>query len=500
MMKILLLQPPSPPYMNVKRDYAGGMGVADPSDRPSYGHDSGYIALPYMSLLNSAAVLEKKDLEVTFVDAQTDDLDIDGVVGRVRESNADVVVCVLNLPSIFCDLEVLKSVRERSDGVRTIAVGAVTTPLFDEIADSGAVDAIVRGDPEVILAGLVNVLMDRSQSEAGEESTSGSVGQGWGDRFETRKGVLTNKKVGYVTDLDALPELPYHLVPLERYRYHGFGKNVPYAPVFASRGCSFRCYYCPYPTGFGDRIVHRDPVRVVDEIERLQRQYGVKGILFRDQVFTMDWEKTHRLCDEIIKRRLEIEWVVETRLDRVNEELLEKMKRAGCTRIHYGLESGDPNLFSRVGKDAPEGRMERLIENFLATEKVGIHPHMFVLIGLLGEDPETIQRTIETIRRIKPLTLQVAIVTPYPGTPLFQQVKEKGLLLTEDWAQYTGFKPVARTEALSASDLVEARQRIILKHRKAIRLKKVLSLTRLGLRYTADGSILRRLMAKIARG
>jgi len=112
---------------------------------------------------------------------------------------------------------------------------------------------------------------------------------------------------------------------------------------------------------------------------------------------------------------LKIEWVVETRLDRVNEALLRKMKEAGCKRIHYGLESGDPKLFSRVGKDGAEGRMDTLVRNFQITESLGIHPHMFVLIGLLGETRATIARTIETIRKIKPLTLQVAIVTPIPA-------------------------------------------------------------------------------------
>ena len=483
-MKILVLQPPSPPHMNVKRDYAGGMGVADPSERGTFGHDPGYITLPYMSLLYSTAVLDRRGFEVVFVDAQADNLDIEGVVARVAREAPQVVVSVVNLPSIYGDLEVLKTLRTRVPGVRTVAIGTVVGPLFHEVAVSGAVDAVVRGDPEVILPELIDHLTGARADPA---------------RFEVVHGVTANRTATRVEDLNELPDLPYHRVPIEKYWYHGFGQNVKFAAVFASRGCSFKCYYCPYPMGFGERIAHRDPAAVVDEIEQLQKRHGVKGILFRDQVFTMDWEKTHRLCDEIVRRGLKFQWVVETRLDRVNEELLRKMKQAGCVRIHYGLESGDPKLFSRVGKDQAGDRMEQIIRNFQLTEEIGIHPHMFVLIGLLGESEDSIGRTVEVIRRIKPLTLQVAIVTPYPGTPLFEEARKKGLLSTEDWSRYTGFNAVSRTEDLTTEQLLAGRERILREHARAIFWKKRRRKAALAWRYARDGSLASRLWRKTRR-
>jgi radical SAM superfamily enzyme YgiQ (UPF0313 family) len=144
--------------------------------------------------------------------------------------------------------------------------------------------------------------------------------------------------------------------------------------------------------------------------------------------------------------------------------------------------------------------MERLVRNFQVTERIGIHPHMFVLIGLLGENRRTIVRTVETIRRIKPLTLQVAIVTPYPGTPLYEEAKRKGLITSDDWSQYTGFRAVSRTEELSAEELLAARERIIRAHRRAVRWKRLRSRTGLALRYAADGSLARRLARRLQSG
>lgn len=467
--------------MNVKRDYAGGMGVADPSQRASFGHDAGYITLPYMSLLYATGVMDRAGHEVRFLDAQADNLDLDHVLEQVREFKPDLVVSVLNLPSIYGDLEVLKAVRTGMPGLRTVAIGSVVLPLFDFVASSGSADAIVRGDPEIVLPDLAEALM-----HGGKE-----------DLFERKGDVLTNCKVTHVENLDTLPPIPYHLVPLEKYWYHGFGKDVRYAAIFASRGCSFNCYYCPYPMGFGNRIVHRDPIQVADEIEQLYREHNVRAILFRDQVFTMDWKMTTQLCDELIRRRLKLQWVVETRLDRVNEQLLRKMKEAGCIRIHFGLESGDPKLFSLVGKDGAGGSLEQLLQNFLIADKVGIHPHMFVLIGLLGETWETIRQTITTIKRLKPLTLQVSVVTPYPGTKLYDVAKDKGLIETSDWSQYTGFKAVMRSEALSTADLTKARKLIHAEHARAVRWKQLRQDLEHGLRYALDGSLLARIRRRL---
>ncbi len=480
-MKVLTLQPPSPPYMNVKRDYAGGMGVADPSTRADFGHDKGYITLPYMSLLYVTALLEREKHDVSFLDAQADGLNIEQLIERLRNDSPECLVCVVNLPSVYGDIKVMREIKERVTGVKIIAIGTVCSPLADEIAEAGVADVIVRGDPEAAICDIVSAL-SRNEIPAG---------------FDTDNGVLINKEPAHVTNLDELPEMPYHLVPLDEYWYHGFGRKIKFAAVFASRGCSFKCYYCPYPMGFGGCIVHRDPVKVVDEIENLQKKYGVGGILFRDQVFSMNRTKTHELCDEIIRRGVKLKWVVETRLDRVDEELLRKMKAAGCVRIHYGLESGDPELFASVGKDGVEKRMDELLKNFSLTEKIGIHPHMFMLIGLLGESWDTVNSSIKTIQQMKPVTLQVAVVTPYPGTGLYDEIKKKGLLLSEDWSQYTGFKAVARTEELSADDLLKAREMVITAHKKAVRWKKLRQQSKLFVKYLFDGSLFVRLWAHL---
>jgi anaerobic magnesium-protoporphyrin IX monomethyl ester cyclase len=235
---------------------------------------------------------------------------------------------------------------------------------------------------------------------------------------------------------------------------------------------------------------------VVDEIEDLQKKRGIKAILFRDQVFTMDRDKIMLLCDEILRRGLKFSWLVETRLDKVDEELLRKMRKAGCVRMPFGVESGDPALFDKVGKDGAKGQLEEFFRNFELVEKVGIAAHMFILVGLLGETWQTVQSTIKAVQRMKPLTLQVAVVTPYPGTGLFDQAKRKGLLITEDLSKYTGFNPVSRTEKMSPEELQQARQMIIKAHKRAVFWKHKRRLMQLTIRYAKDGTLPSRVKRK----
>ena len=482
-MNILILQPPSPPGINVKRDLAGGMGVADPSKRRRFGHDRQYITMPYISLVYTAGVLDRDGHQVTFVDGQAENLDLDQVVDRVKQVLPEVVIQVFNLPSLYGDLQVAKAIRERVAGVKLVAVGTVAIPLLDFIAESGAVDAIIRGDAELVTPSLLQVFQGM------EESSS---------LWERRHGVLVNRRTAHLESLEDLPPLPYHLIPLEKYWYYPFGRGVPYASVFSSKGCCYRCYYCPYPMGFGDQIVHRDPVAVVNEIEDLYRTRGIRAFLFRDQVFTADREKVIRLCDEILRRELKIRWLVETRLDTVDEDLLRKMKEAGCIRIQVGIESGDPELFDKVGKQGAKGMLPLFEKNFELIERVGIAPHMFMLVGLLGETWQSVRRTVEMVRRIKPLTLQVSVVTPYPGTGLYEAAKRKGLLCTEDFSQFTGFHPVSRTEQMSPEDLENARQMILREHRRATFWKRQRRLAELTVRYARDGSLWSRLRRRSA--
>ncbi len=482
--RILIIQPPSPPGLNVKRDLAGGFGVANRTTRKTYGHDSSYPTMPHLSLLYLAALLERAGRQVAFVDGAAEQLDENGVERRVDEFAPDAVVFLVNLPSLYADCELAHRLKSRHPAVRFIGVGVVGRALDDELLRRGKFDHVVRGDTEVVVPNLLDA--DPDPAAVPVAGTS-----------HLRDGVVERSPdIPRLTNLAALPWPAYHLAPMNRYWYQVFGQGRTYATVQASKGCPFTCYYCPYPLGFGSKLLQRAPEDIVNEVECLLTRFRCDAIYFRDQVFAMKPNMVMLLCEEILRRGLKFEWVVETRLDSVNKELLSRMRAAGCRRIHFGLETGDAGTFETIGKDHVRGTLETLSEQIRTTERSGISAHAFILIGLIGESQATVQATKELISRVKPSTLQVSIVTPYPGTDLFRLAEESNLILTRDWSQYTGFDPVMRTHAMSADDLLAAQDELIRHHRRAVRWHKVRATTRRAMKYLADGSLPRRVLQR----
>jgi len=261
---------------------------------------------------------------------------------------------------------------------------------------------------------------------------------------------------------------------MELYEHLLHGLRRRYALVATSRGCPFSCsYYCPYPFGFGRRIQFRRPEEVGRELELLHRNFAVSFIIFRDQVFTLRPRQAEAVCDEIIKRKLDIEWLCETRVDRVSEAILSKMREAGCVQVNYGMETGDEQLFAARAK--PGATFAELDRALRWTEEAGMSAHVHLIVGFPEETWGSVRRTARVVSGLPAKEVGVAIMTPYPGTQLHRQAVESGLVLTGDWSRYTGFQPVMRTEHLSADDLVRAQAMILEAHRSRGRFRRNLN-------------------------
>ena len=245
------------------------------------------------------------------------------------------------------------------------------------------------------------------------------------------------------------------------------GRLTHYFPILGGKGCPFGCIYCPYPPGYGKRLILKSPDRVVDEMEFLNRNFGIQAFLFRDQLFTANSHRVETLCDTILARGLDVSWAVEARIDEVSPLMLNRMRRAGCIRIQYGVETGDPALLEKVGK--PGLDLARIQEGFDHTVQEGIFAVAFVLFGLPGEDLAAAKKTIDFVLGLNCDNVLCSVVTPYPGTKLFDVAREKDLILSYDWRRYTSRHVVMRTEDLSGRDLERVRSRFM----RRFRLKQV---------------------------
>jgi len=399
--------------------------------------------LPPLEFAYAASVLEKNGHVAQIIDAPSIGLGSEEILTAVSKEKPELVVTNTTPISLEYDLKFCDAIKEQSPKTALCIVGAFVSVLPNIIFEKSKVDVVIKGEVEYSILDLVNALSDK--------------------RLDTVKGITYKKNNVLLktpdreltNDLDALPFPAFHLLPIDRYYHNWFSENdKPFMTVLSSRGCSYGCIYCPYPIGYGDCWRSRSAHNVLEEISLLVNNYSVRSILFRDQVFTFDMKRTEEICNGIIQRGLNIKWRCETRVDRLSKSLMTVMKEAGCEGIHMGVESGDPNVLSKIGK--PGVDVDKTKRVFADADDIGIQTGAFFIIGLPGETRRSIWESFELAMELNPDIVSVAAITPYPGTKLYDMAEEKGWILTKDWTKYTGFNVVMRTDELSQEDIQQA--------------------------------------------
>jgi len=466
-MKVLFLNLPSPLGINVARDFLG-FGVATPSKRSNYGHE-GHVVPPIYEAYASA-ILEKLGFEVNVLDAQVRNLDVQKMLSEVERINPDVVISRISLPSYKEDLKLLSLVKNAIERTILVGWGGIVTVYPKKILKNSDLDVVIRGELEPVIADIITKLNDNKKLDNLE-----------GVCFKRNNEIFLNNKQSLVKNLDELPLPAYHLLDMDKYlikesRFHpevSTGKKLSrFFSVLSSRGCSFKCVYCPYPVVFGDVWRSMSPKKTVGEIEHLVENYDVQGIWFRDQTFTMDIKRAMEICDEIIRRELDIRWTCETRVDRLTRELVRKMRKAGCTWISMGVETGDPQILKNIGKKRCTPKM--IEDAFKITKEEGILRKAFVMVGLPGESWKSIEKTLKLLEKIQPDAITVDIVTPYPGTKLYEIAKKNKWLISEDWTQFTSINPLMSFENFSHKEMVMARRFLLDQKRVRKKIKRVI--------------------------
>jgi len=251
-------------------------------------------------------------------------------------------------------------------------------------------------------------------------------------------------------DLTSLPFPRWDLVGAtgDRRAFHGvFTRPIGGFPVLASRSCPEFCTYCPHRilTKYRGRSVEN----IADELSYVCERYDRPFIIFRDPLFTQDRERVLGLCDEIRSRGLELEFECETRLDRLDTELMEKMRAAGLQTIEFGVESVSPQTLQKVGRrPIPEAHQREVMAT---CSRLGIRTVAFYVLGFNPDTWESIAATVEYSISLGSTLAQFKLLTPYPGTPLFRHMEKQ--IFEQDWEKFDGFTMTFRHPNLSAVEL-----------------------------------------------
>lgn len=233
-----------------------------------------------------------------------------------------------------------------------------------------------------------------------------------------------------IEDLDSLPFPARHLTQIHKYRSL-LALRDPVTSLFTSRGCPFKCAFCDKPH-LGRRFRARSARNVVDEIEQCVRM-GINDFLIYDDTFTVYKGRVLEICDEIQKRRLDVGFHVRTRVDCVDEEMLKRLKRAGCRGIHYGVEAGTEKVLRALNKGIT---LERIRATFELTRRHRIPTLAYFMIGNPSETLEDIRSTFEFMKRLNPDYVHLTILCPFPGTQCYKDALEKGIISYDCWKEF----------------------------------------------------------------
>jgi radical SAM superfamily enzyme YgiQ (UPF0313 family) len=359
---------------------------------------------PPLGLALIAAILENAGHAVSLIDANA--LDLSPGSAAAMAAGADVVGITAMTPTVGSALEIARRLKEANPGLTIIMGGPHPTLLPEETLTSApAVDVIVRGEGDETILDLLRALSEKRSFEgiAGITYRTGDKIVPAGDRTS-------------IVDMDALPFPAYHRLPRQMYRPHPpHGMAMPFAAMVTSRGCPYHCAYCSKPV-FGSRFRAQSPARVVAEMTYLQEKFGVREIAFYDDSFTLDKKRVAAIAETIIDKGLKIAWTCETRVNLVDKELLDYMKRAGCYSVAYGIESASPDIIKTLQKDITLEQVERAVRD---SRDAGLQVVGYFMLGSPGETTATIRQTIDFAKKLRVDVAQFSVTTPFPGTELY---------------------------------------------------------------------------------
>lgn len=394
-------------------------------------------------------LLDKTDLRVEVLDCRALDMDFAGMEEELKRRKPDVVAVGSGTAWAPHCMEAVSRAKKVLPKVTTVAGGLHFTALPEEsMRECPEIDYVVVGEGEYTLLELLNHL--QTGATTGLDAIKGLA-------YRNKNHIVVTEPRPLIDNLDDLPMPAFHLFPMEKYIGYTYWRN--YTRVAVSRGCNGRCEFCyqwrQYDSRKEENIGRyrvKSGKRVVDEIEYLNRELGVKVFDFEDDEFNGDRRMMEELCDELLRRKLDVNWFFLGRADSFvrDIDLFPKMREAGCFQILVGIEvSSDPEL-EKMGKKISIAQIKEAVSKLRENGIAIIGTYM---VGFWEDDEAIIKKRAAFIEEVDPDIMTLQILTPYPGTLLWDRVKDTPLLEDRNWKHFDMIHAIMPTKYLSRQDI-----------------------------------------------
>ena len=373
------------------------------------------VLFPPLGLLYIAAYAEKEGHQVAVRDL------------AIRKKMEDIDFKKYDIVGISTDttrhrqaLQLAK--KAKASGCMVVMGGPHPSYADEEILSTQRVDFIVRGEGEVTFSELVATL----------QKNDGTFDSVQGISFFSNGQLVRTPPRPFIENLDSLPLPARHLIHMDDYRRTKFGGR-DITPLITSRGCPYQCAFCASSHFWGTKVRMRSVESVLKEIGEIYDRYHFNAVAFVDDTFNVSPKRVMELCRVIIDQKLDLWWWNLSRIDLLlrNEEMVKEMVRAGGKAVFIGVESSNPKTLNELKKGID---VEDIVQTVEMLKRNGVEIHASYILGGLHDDVKTIHETIRFAKRLDTNVAQFAILTPYPGTAVYEQVKDRIFKWRSPWS------------------------------------------------------------------
>jgi len=395
---------------------------------------AGTLYYPYW-LAYCVGVCEEKGIETNLIDCITRKHTTEDMLSVISEYNPDYIMAELTTPTCVYDYETINTIKKENPNVKIIIGGTHATILPEQVLkECECIDYIVRQEYDFTVPEIICTENNRGNSDDKGDMTN-IKGISYRVINNGEDNIVHNHDRSPLEDLDELPfvsKVYQKFLDVNDYAY-AFAQK-PMVQIVSARGCPNKCNFCSYPSTMGGRLFRtRSTKDLADEFEYILNEMPeIKEIFIEDDTFTVNNERVIEFCDEIINRGLTPIWSCNTRVD-LPYDVMNKMAESGCRLLVTGYESGSQKVLDEIKKGIT---LQQSIDFAKNTKKLKIKVFGCFMIGLKGDDLDTIQETFEFAKNVYPDMCFFQQAVPFPGTEFYEWVKKEGYLITEDYSKW----------------------------------------------------------------
>ena len=392
-----------------------------------------------------SAVLKKEGFTTAAYDLQVEERDLEKLGNHIKEVDPEVIGVQFHAQVSFnYSMDVIKYIKKNFEKTPIIVGGQQATFRPEPILNEGGADYLVSGEGELVFPDLLRHVL--GDTKAPKPDSIPSL------MYKKDGKIVTNKRAGRIEDLDSIP-----LPDRDAFKW----KKYPQWVILTSRGCPYECAFCSSSSFWGKTVRFRSAENVVAEMEQLVEKYNVKSFLILDDTFTLKKDRVKKIADLIIEKKLPIQWGCGTRMDQINEEVLQDLKRGGCVEISFGLETANQATLDKIKKEVKVEQQKHAIK---IAKAAGFQTRVSTIVGLPGESEKELRHTLDFLIEAQPNEIQIYPILPFDGTALSSDPENMGVSVCDPnydkWIK-DSFAPIAETRWLSRENMVKMAKEMV---------------------------------------